>query len=156
VRKIDWRLCTIAGVLCSLNLLDRSACPWLGLIWKEWSVLIERFTAASFRVPVLRVSLRISGWGWEIDMWVQSNDEGRATSWVMWESISILVYTVTSVSFQLPSTILVRMLGPRLMFSFITVGFGITTMVRFCSMAECSNVDYTISVQLLSPPGSRW
>jgi hypothetical protein len=27
VRKIDWRLCTIAGVLCSLNLLDRSACP---------------------------------------------------------------------------------------------------------------------------------
>jgi hypothetical protein len=23
VRKIDWRLCTIAGVLCSLNLLDR-------------------------------------------------------------------------------------------------------------------------------------
>jgi hypothetical protein len=27
VRKIDWRLCTIAGVLCSLNLLDRSVCP---------------------------------------------------------------------------------------------------------------------------------
>ena len=22
VRKIDWRLCTIAGILCSLNLLD--------------------------------------------------------------------------------------------------------------------------------------
>jgi hypothetical protein len=27
VRKIDIRLCTIAGVLCSLNLLDRSECP---------------------------------------------------------------------------------------------------------------------------------
>jgi hypothetical protein len=27
VRKIDIRLCTIAGVLCSLNLLDRFECP---------------------------------------------------------------------------------------------------------------------------------
>ena len=30
--------------------------------------------------------------------------------------------------FQLPATILVRMAGPRMMFSFITVGFGIITM----------------------------
>lgn len=44
-------------------------------------------------------------------------------------SVSILVYTVASVTFQLPATVLVRMLGPRVMFSLITVSFGIITMV---------------------------
>jgi hypothetical protein len=47
----------------------------------------------------------------------------------MWQSVSILVYTVASVAFQMPATILVRMLGPRVMFSLITVGFGIITLV---------------------------
>jgi hypothetical protein len=44
-------------------------------------------------------------------------------------SVSILVYTVASVTFQLPATVLVRTLGPRVMFSLITVSFGIVTMV---------------------------
>ena len=44
-------------------------------------------------------------------------------------SVSILVYTVASVTFQLPATVLVRMLGPRVMFSLLTVSFGIVTMV---------------------------
>jgi hypothetical protein len=29
VRKVDWRLCTIAGVLCSLNLLDSGIISWV-------------------------------------------------------------------------------------------------------------------------------
>ena len=43
--------------------------------------------------------------------------------------MSILVYTVASVTFQLPATLLVRFLGPRIVFSGITVGFGIVTLV---------------------------
>ena len=51
-------------------------------------------------------------------------------------SVSILVYTVASVTFQLPATIAVRVVGPRLMFSFITVSFGIITMVGCCPCSD--------------------
>lgn len=43
--------------------------------------------------------------------------------------MSILVYTVASVTFQLPATLLVRILGPRFVFSGITIGFGVVTLV---------------------------
>jgi hypothetical protein len=65
VRKIDIRLCTIAGVLCSLNLLDRFE-PSRNLSHSE--VLIMSFEVGLFRAPVLRASLRILDWGWGIDM----------------------------------------------------------------------------------------
>jgi len=89
VRKIDWRLCTIAGVLCSLNLLDSG-------------IISSASVTSIFGDLGLGVGNRYS--------------------------VSILVYTVASVTFQLPATILVRIVGPRLMFSFITVGFGVITM----------------------------
>jgi hypothetical protein len=69
-------------------------------------------------------------------------------------SISILVYTVASVTFQLPATVLVRILGPRLMF-FITLGFGLVTMASSCSTFGSSSVDKGISVRHLSLLGSR-
>jgi len=89
VRKVDLRLCTIAGILCSLNLLDS------GII-------------SSASVTTIFDDL----------------DLGVGNRY----SVSILVYTVASVTFQLPATLLVRFLGPRIVFSGITVGFGIVTL----------------------------
>lgn len=90
VRKIDWRLCTIAGILCSLNLLDSG-------------IISSASVTSIFADLGLGVGNRYS--------------------------VSILVYTVASVTFQLPATLLVRALGPRVMFGCITVAFGIITMV---------------------------
>jgi hypothetical protein len=90
VRKIDLRLCTIAGILCSLNLLDSG-------------IISSASVTTIFEDLGLGVGNRYS--------------------------ISIIVYTVASVTFQLPATVAVRMAGPRLMFSFMTVSFGIITMV---------------------------
>ncbi|CAG8957491.1 hypothetical protein HYFRA_00011473 [Hymenoscyphus fraxineus] len=89
VRKVDLRLCTIAGILCSLNLLDSG-------------IISSASVTSIFADLGLGVGDRYS--------------------------VAILVYTVASVTFQLPATIAVRFLGPRLMFSFITVGFGVITM----------------------------
>lgn len=47
----------------------------------------------------------------------------------MKKSLSILIYTVSSVVFQLPATVAVRIIGPRVMFSGITIAFGIITLV---------------------------
>jgi MFS family permease len=47
-------------------------------------------------------------------------------------SVSIFIFTIASITFQLPSTIAVRTFGPRIWFSFITVCFGlITTCTAF-------------------------
>ncbi|KAL9025573.1 MAG: hypothetical protein Q9196_005630 [Gyalolechia fulgens] len=43
-------------------------------------------------------------------------------------SVSILIFTVASVCFQLPATLAVRMLGPRPFFALITCCFGLITM----------------------------
>ncbi|KAI1154991.1 retrograde regulation protein 2 [Nemania diffusa] len=86
--KIDLRLCTIAGILCSLNLLDS------GVI-------------SSAAVTSLPTDLGLTG--------------NRF-------SIAIFVFTISSIAFQLPSTLAVRTFGPRLWFSFITFAFGVTTM----------------------------
>ena len=43
-------------------------------------------------------------------------------------SISIFIFTIASIAFQLPSTFAVRFFGPRIWFSFITVAFGLITM----------------------------
>jgi hypothetical protein len=56
VRKIDIRLCTIAGVLCSLNLLDRSE---FSRNLPDTEVLIVRFAVGLSRAPASQVSLRI-------------------------------------------------------------------------------------------------
>lgn len=43
-------------------------------------------------------------------------------------SVSIFIFTVASIAFQLPSTIAVRTFGPRRWFAFITLSFGLITM----------------------------
>lgn len=91
-RKVDLRLCTIAGVLCSLNLLDS------GVI-------------SSASVTSMISDLDLSG--------------NRF-------SVSIFIFTIASIAFQLPSTIAVRSFGPRRWFAFITFCFGlITTCTSF-------------------------
>ncbi|RWA05624.1 hypothetical protein EKO27_g9480 [Xylaria grammica] len=86
--KVDLRLCTIAGILCSLNLLDS------GII-------------SSAAVTSLPDDLGLTG--------------NRF-------SIAIFIFTISSIAFQLPSTLAVRTFGPRLWFSFITFAFGVITL----------------------------
>lgn len=86
--KVDLRLCTIAGILCSLNLLDS------GVI-------------SSASVTSMIDDLGLYGNRFRI---------------------SIFIFTVASIAFQLPSTIAVRTFGPRIWFSFITTSFGLITM----------------------------
>ncbi len=88
--KVDLRLCTIAGLLCSLNLLDS------GII-----------SSASVTSMLKDLGL----------------DQGNRYS------ISILIFTVASVCFQLPATLAVRLVGPRLFFTVITFCFGLITLV---------------------------
>jgi sugar phosphate permease len=87
--KVDLRLCTIAGILCSLNLLDS------GVI-------------SSASVTSMLSDLEL--------------DVGNRYS------VSIFIFTIASIAFQLPSTIAVRMFGPRIWFAFITFCFGIITL----------------------------
>lgn len=89
-RKVDLRLCTIAGILCSLNLLDS------GVI-------------SSAAVTSMPADLGLSG--------------NRF-------SVSIFIFTIASIAFQLPSTVAVRFFGPRLWFALITFCFGLVT---FCT-----------------------
>ena len=88
--KVDVRLCTIAGLLCSLNLLDS------GII-----------SSASVTSMLSDLGL----------------DQGNRYS------VSILIFTVASVCFQLPATIAVRLVGPRIFFTCITICFGSITLV---------------------------
>ncbi|KAJ4372085.1 hypothetical protein N0V83_003858 [Neocucurbitaria cava] len=87
--KVDLRLCTIAGILCSLNLLDS------GVI-----------SSASVTSMLSDLELDVSNR----------------------YSVSIFIFTIASIAFQLPSTIAVRTFGPRIWFSFITFCFGIITL----------------------------
>ncbi|KAF2278152.1 uncharacterized protein EI97DRAFT_448880 [Westerdykella ornata] len=87
--KVDLRLCTIAGILCSLNLLDS------GVI-------------SSAAVTSMPRDLGL--------------DQGNRFS------VSIFIFTIASIAFQLPSTIAVRTFGPRIWFSLITVAFGLITL----------------------------
>lgn len=88
--KADLRLCTIAGLLCSLNLLDS------GII-----------SSASVTSMLKDLGL----------------DQGNRYS------ISILIFTVASVCFQLPATLAVRLIGPRIFFTITTFCFGLITLV---------------------------
>ena len=88
-RKVDFRLCTIAGILCSLNLLDSGV-------------------LSSAAVTSMLSDLGL--------------DHGNRFS------VSIFIFTISSIVFQLPSTIAVRILGPRVWFATITVAFGIITL----------------------------
>ena len=86
---VDLRLCSIAGLLCSLNLLDSSI-----------------ISSASVTSMLSDLSL----------------DKGNRYS------VSILIFTVASVCFQLPATLAVRILGPRIFFPITTLCFGIITI----------------------------
>ncbi|KAK4226842.1 major facilitator superfamily domain-containing protein [Podospora fimiseda] len=88
-RKVDFRLCTIAGILSSLNLLDS------GIL-----------SSAAVTSMLSDLSL----------------DQNNRFS------ISIFIFTISSMIFQLPSTIAVRIVGPRPWFTFITFSFGIITL----------------------------
>lgn len=87
--KVDLRLCTIAGVLSSLYLLDS------GII-----------SSASVTSMLKDLGL----------------DQGNRYS------VSILIFTVSSVCFQLPATLAVRIVGPRIFFAGITLAFGLITL----------------------------
>ena len=87
--KVDLRLCTIAGILCSLNLLDSGVIS----------------SAAVTSMPD------------DLNLFVGNRF-----------SVSIFIFTIASIAFQLPSTIAVRTFGPRRWFSFITMSFGLVTM----------------------------
>ena len=87
--KVDIRLCSIAGLLCSLNLLDS------GII-----------SSASVTSMLKDLGL----------------DQGNRYSF------SILIFTVASVCFQLPATLAVRILGPRIFFASTTTAFGLITL----------------------------
>jgi MFS family permease len=86
--KVDLRLCTIAGLLCSVNLLDSDI-------------------ISSASVTSMLEDLDLTGNRY---------------------SVSIFIFTVSSIIFQLPSTILLRFIGPRLFFATITTCFGIITL----------------------------
>lgn len=86
--KTDLRLCTIAGILCGLNLLDS------GIM-------------SSASVTSMFTDLQLYGTRY---------------------SVSIFIFTISSVVFQLPSTIAVRFVGPRLWFAVITFCFGLVTL----------------------------
>ena len=88
VHKIDLRLCTIAGLLCSLNLLD--------------SGIISSASVTSMLSDLDLVGTRYS--------------------------VSIFIFTISSIAFQLPSTLAVRAFGPRIWFAFITFSFGLLTL----------------------------
>lgn len=87
--KVDLRLCTIAGLLCSLNLLD--------------SGIISSASVTSMLE--------------DLDLTLGNR-----------YSVSIFIFTISSIVFQLPSTIAVRTFGPRIWFAFITFCFGLITM----------------------------
>ena len=87
--KVDYRLCTIAGLLCSLNLLDS------GII-----------SSASVTSMLKDLGL----------------DQGNRYS------VSILIFTVASVCCQLPATLAVRIMGPRIFFAVTTFAFGLITL----------------------------
>ncbi|KAJ5166597.1 uncharacterized protein N7482_005378, partial [Penicillium canariense] len=87
--KVDLRLCSIAGLLCSLNLLDS------GIL-------------SSAAVTSMLTDLGL--------------DQGSRYS------VSIFIFTIASVVFQLPSTLAVRFVGPRLWFASITFLFGLLTL----------------------------
>lgn len=90
--KVDIRLCSLAGLLCSLNLLDS------GVI-------------SSASVTSMIPDLDLTGNRY---------------------SVSIFIFTIASIVFQLPSTIAVRTFGPRIWFAVITFCFGlITTCTAF-------------------------
>lgn len=88
--KVDLRLCTIGGLLCSLNLIDS------GII-------------SSAAVTSMLSDLEL-------------NQGNRY-------SLSILIFTVSNVCFQLPATIAVRLVGPRIFFTISTICFGLITLV---------------------------
>lgn len=88
--KIDLRLCTIAGLLCSLNLLD--------------SGIISSASVTSMLEDLGLV-------------------EGNRYS------VAILIFTIAALCFQLPATILVRRIGPRIFFASATFSFGLITLV---------------------------
>lgn len=88
-RKVDLRLCSIAGILCSLNLLDS------GIL-------------SSASVTTMLEDLEL-------------NQGNRY-------SVSIFIFTIANVAFQLPSTLAVRFVGPRLWFATITFLFGLLTL----------------------------
>lgn len=87
--KVDLRLCSIAGLLCSLNLLDS------GIL-------------SSAAVTSMLSDLQL--------------DQGSRYS------VSIFIFTIASVVFQLPCTVAVRFVGPRVWFASITFVFGLLTL----------------------------
>lgn len=88
VRKIDLRLCTIAGLLCALDLID--------------SGVMSSASATSMPSDLGLVGDRYS--------------------------TAIWVIVLAQVVFKLPATIVMRLVGPPIFFTFTTVLFGLITL----------------------------
>ncbi|KAI9934451.1 hypothetical protein MW887_000065 [Aspergillus wentii] len=86
--KVDIRLCTIAGILCSLDLLD--------------SMILSSASVTSMFDDLDLYGSRYS--------------------------VSIFIFTIASVVFQIPCTVAIRFVGPRIWFATITFCFGLITM----------------------------
>lgn len=119
--KVDLRLCTIGGLLCSLNLIDS------GII-------------SSAAVTSMLADLEL-------------NQGNRY-------SLSILIFTVSSVCFQLPATIAVRLVRPRIFFTVTTICFGLITLVcLFINISEEARTTWGAENEIrplrLSRPGDR-
>ena len=86
--KIDLRLCSLAGLLCSLNLIDS------GIL-------------SSAAVTSMLSDLDLTGNRYSVSIWI---------------------FTVSSIICQLPATILVRIIGPRIFFGTSVFCFGLITL----------------------------
>ena len=71
-------------------------------------------------------------------------------------SVAILILTVSSVLFQLPATIIVRLLGPRVFFTCTTICFGVFTLVRSKTKMYGFECSPRSRAQHSSTPGSKW
>lgn len=94
IRKIDFRLCTIAMLLVSLDLLDSN-------------IISSAAVTSMLHDLGLDVGNRFS--------------------------LSIFIWSLAGVAFQLPSTIVMRIIGPRIFFTAICFTFGLLTLVRSLS-----------------------
>lgn len=88
LRKVDLRLCTIAGLLCALDLID--------------SGIMSSASATS-----MPTDLGLTGSRYSTAIWI---------------------VTLAQVVFKLPATIVMRLVGPPVFFTFTTILFGLITL----------------------------
>lgn len=143
--RVDLRLCSIAGLLCSLNLLDSGVISNAAVT--STTPALHGDTCLSSFVRVRSPERPLGG----VPDWICTREEDECTpslkenKLISYDNfigmlsdleldkgnryaVSIFIFTIASIVFQLPSTIAVRTFGPRIWFSFITFCFGVVTL----------------------------